>query len=310
MRAVIFDVDGTLADTTHRLHHLDGEKDWKAFHDEMHADPPLEAIVLLARIVASARLDGERVAVLLVTARHDDPRYEAMTLEWMELQGVPFDRMYMRADADTRPDHMVKRDILQRILDEGEFEPFLVVDDRPSVVAMWREFGLTTLQCAPDQPGASSFAGQTLLTMMVGPCSAGKSSHVARHFKPHEVVSTDQIRKDLYGDLGHAPEALVRTWKLAHGLIRARLEAGVPTVLDATNLHHDDRAKVLALVPRGVFTRYVVIDRDLDHKIRDRGWRSERMVIQQHRLFRKEERAILAGDDHPYVTVQDRRTTR
>lgn len=62
------------------------------------------------------------------------------------------------------------------------------------------------------------------------------------------------------------------------------------------------------LLPRGVFCRYVVIDRDLGEKIEQRGWRSEDLVIKTHRAFRKEERAILAGDNHPYVTVQDKRT--
>lgn len=306
MRAVIFDMDGTLVDVSHRVHHLDGEKDWKAFHDAMEYDTPVEAIVLLARIVKAARLNGEELAVLVVTARHDDPRYERMTRDCLMLHDVPFDRLYMRADTDTRPDHVIKREILQRILDDG-YEPVLAVDDRPEVVKMWRDHGIVTLQCAPDDPGASPYAGQTLLHMLVGPCGAGKSSYAAQHYLPHEVISTDELRIQLYGNLGHAPEALARVWKLAHGLIRARLQAGVLTVLDATNLDRDDRARVLELLPRGVFARYVVIDRDLADKERDRGWRSEELILKQHRMFRSEEKNILAGDNHPYVTVQDRR---
>ncbi|AHE57132.1 hypothetical protein NX02_27745 [Sphingomonas sanxanigenens DSM 19645 = NX02] len=46
---------------------------------------------------------------------------------------------------------------------------------------------------------------------------------------------------------------------------------------------------------------------DLDQKIRERGWRSEQLVLKQHRLFRAGEKAIMAGDGHAYVTVQDRR---
>src|SRR3546814_4249731 len=76
--------------------------------------------------------------------------------------------------ADTRPDHVVKEEILQQIIDDG-YQPILAVDDRPSVVAMWRSKGITTLQCAPDEPGSSIYAGQTLLHMLVGPCGAGKS---------------------------------------------------------------------------------------------------------------------------------------
>ena len=113
---------------------------------------------------------------------------------------------------------------------------------------------------------------------------------------------------ELYGDLGHSPEALSRVWKLAHNLIRARLDVGVFTVLDATNLDPEDRARVLDLLPRGVFAQYVVIDRDLDDKIRQGGWRTEDFVIRQHKLFRKHEKSIMSGDNHPWVKVQDKRT--
>lgn len=307
MRAVILDMDGTLSDPSGRLHHLDGEKNWPAFHDAMGDDEPIAAIATLARILYAAAERGDGIdAVIIVTARHDDPKYRQLTVDWLELHGIRYHALYMRRNDDYRRDHLVKADILQQIIDAG-YEPVLAVDDRPEVVRMWRDHGITTLQCAPDQP-SSPYAGSTLLHMMVGPCSAGKSTYVAANYKPEDVVSTDALRMQLYGDLGHAPEALARVWQYAHALISARLANGVFTVLDATNLDHEDRAKVLALLPRGVFARYIVIDRDLDReKIPQRGWRTEDMVIAQHRIFRREEKAILAGDDHPWVTVQDKR---
>src|SRR3546814_4091037 len=83
---------------------------------------------------------------------------------------------------------------------------------------------------------------------------------------PHEIISTDVLRLQIYGNLGHSPEALARVWQLTHGLIKARLNAGVLTVLDATNLDQEDRLRVLSLLPRGVFARYVILDRDLREK--------------------------------------------
>lgn len=306
MRAVIFDMDGTISDPCGRIHHLDGEKDWRSFHDGMEDDEPIEAIAQLVRILHRAAETGDGVdAVIIVTARHDDPKYRQMTIDWLEVHDIPYHALYMRRDTDTRPDHVVKADILQRIMDDG-YVPTLAIDDRPEVVRMWRAHGIMTLQCAPDAP-SSAHAGETLLHMMVGPCGAGKSTYAAAHYKGHEIISTDALRMQLYGDLGHSPEALARVWKYAHRLIRARLESGVFTVLDATNIDGEDRARILDLVPRGVFTRYIVLDRDFDEKLATRGWRSEDMIYKQHRLWRKEEKAILSGDDHPYVTVQDKR---
>ena len=55
MKAAIFDMDGTLSDPSHRLHHLDGEKDWKAFHDGMIDDAPNEGVVELAALPEDLR---------------------------------------------------------------------------------------------------------------------------------------------------------------------------------------------------------------------------------------------------------------
>jgi predicted kinase len=307
MRAVIFDIDGTLANIEHRLHYLEGDKDWAAFFDDMQDDKPIEPIAELARLLhkaVEARHGLE--AVLIVTARPDRADWRQTTIDWLDLHDIAYDRIYFRAEDDRRPDQLVKAEILQRILDDG-YDPQLVVDDRPQVVRMWREHGLTTLQCAPDDTGSSSYAGQTLLHMLVGPSGSGKSTYAASVYKDHEIISTDALRLQLYGEMLHSPEALSRVWKYTHGLIRARLEAGVFTALDATNLKQEDRAKVLELLPRGVFARYIVIDRDLDVKLRERGWRSEDLILKHHRLFRSEEKNIMAGDRHPYVTVQDRR---
>ena len=306
-RAIIVDLDGTLSNPEKRLHHLDGEPNWPAFHDEMDSDASYPAIVSLVRALYRATEEGcEFEAIVLVTARHDDPKYVAKTKAWLEVEDVPYHALYMRRDMDTRPDAVVKQEILQRMLEDG-YEPVLAIDDRDSVLDMWRSFGITTLKCGAGEAPTSVYAGQTLLHMLVGPCSAGKSSYAAQHYKPHEIISTDAIRMEIYGEFNNSPEALARVWKYTHDLIAARLKAGVMTVLDATNLEAKDRARVLRQLPRGVFARYVVIDRDLGEKIRDRGWRPEDLVLKQHRMFRAEEQAILKGDEHPYVTVQDKR---
>ena len=52
----------------------------------------------------------------------------------------------MRGDKDNRPDSEIKQDILKQLQKEGK-EILFVVDDRQSVVDMWRANGITCLQC-------------------------------------------------------------------------------------------------------------------------------------------------------------------
>jgi hypothetical protein len=55
--------------------------------------------------------------------------------------------IYMRPSGDRRPDFVVKKEIYARDI-EPRHNVWFVLDDRSSVVKMWREIGLTCLQVA------------------------------------------------------------------------------------------------------------------------------------------------------------------
>lgn len=137
--AVIFDLDGTLTDPSRRRHLLHGDdRNFAAFEHEAGNDPVVEPIKRLLLILR------ETNAIVLTTGRTE--RFRPLTGMWLALQEIPSDVLMMRANRDGRPDHVVKREMLDRIRAEG-LDPWLVVDDRNSVVKMWREAGLTCLQC-------------------------------------------------------------------------------------------------------------------------------------------------------------------
>jgi hypothetical protein len=132
--AAIFDLDGTLAVIDHRLHHVrNGKRDWDSFFAGIGDDALAQPI---ARILDALVDDA---AILLCSGRPEKCR--ASTVAWLEKHEVAYDALYMRADDDHRPDHVVKSQILDGILADG-YEPFLVIDDRQSVVDMWRDRGL------------------------------------------------------------------------------------------------------------------------------------------------------------------------
>lgn len=134
---VICDIDGTVADIQHRRHFLEGEKkDWKSFFEAMHADTPRSDII--------NEVQGYHIAgydVVFVSGRPDN--YRAMTEEWLDRHvGLVLPPLLiMRRHNDGRPDTEVKKQILDTYFpDRGLVK--LVIDDRPSVIRMWRENGL------------------------------------------------------------------------------------------------------------------------------------------------------------------------
>ena len=169
---------------------------------------------------------------------------------------------------------------------------------------LWRSYGICTLQCLSDEI-KTKHDGVHCLDVLVGPSGAGKSTWCELNAKPHDVLSTDKLREQ-YG-WGHTPEDLAKTWNYAHSLLKARLENQIYTVFDATNIKRKDRLKLLSNVPKGQYVRYIVIDRPFNIKIRDRGWRSEELVLKHDRTFNAQIKDILNGDNLPNVVVIDKR---
>lgn len=145
MRAYVFDIDGTLSDPAHRLHHINGEsQDWPAFYAACDQDAPIPHML---RLVKDIQWGSEDI-VLFCTGRSDEVRKK--TLDWLmrHLGGTFADEdLYMRAAGDYRQDTVVKAELLDRIIADG-YEPIMVFEDRASVVKMWRERGIPCAQVA------------------------------------------------------------------------------------------------------------------------------------------------------------------
>jgi hypothetical protein len=139
-KTVIFDLDGTLADINHRLHHIKGDnKNWNSFFADCVHDVPKPAIIELAAMCDDA---GHRV--IISSGRSEAVRAE--TVKWLEDQGVIYAQLHMRPDNCYIKDTALKN----AWLNQGVFGPIddilFVVEDRDSLVQMWRGAGLICLQ--------------------------------------------------------------------------------------------------------------------------------------------------------------------
>ena len=147
--AVIFDLDGTLADITHRRHLIPGafttdeierSRMWKVFNSHCPGDTPIKPMVKMAQILK----DAGHHEIIILTGRSD--KYKEQTVAWLTEHGVPYDHLFMRPEEDHRPDTRLKWEIYRDKI-RVRWDVDFVFEDRATVVEMWRSEKLLCLQC-------------------------------------------------------------------------------------------------------------------------------------------------------------------
>lgn len=134
--AVLFDMDGTLADVRSIRHHvLAKPKNFDAFHAESVNVPANKEVANAAQV---AHLLGH--AVVIVTARKQ--MWARHTAMWLALNSIPSDAMFMRRNDDHRADVLVKRDILEAV--RHSWNVIAAWDDNPKIIELWKSEGIHT----------------------------------------------------------------------------------------------------------------------------------------------------------------------
>lgn len=146
-KVIIFDIDGTLADSGHREHLIQDrtKADWYTFFEESRNDPPHYEIQWLNHIMA----ERDDVDLIVLTARPDYSRI--MTVEWLAKHDIAHTELimkHMRQDGGYDSDHEFKEKVLEQLTADGR-KPYMVFEDRQSVVDMWRSRGIKCLQVQP-----------------------------------------------------------------------------------------------------------------------------------------------------------------
>jgi phosphoserine phosphatase len=125
---IVFDVDGTL--TT----------EWYRDSNVIDVAPNVNMVQLARCLFKSG------VPIVISTARAEWMRADTVT--WLELNGVQYDDLIMRANDDSRMDFEVKRDQLN-LIRSMYGAPLLWYDDNHDVTAMLREEGIPVIQVSP-----------------------------------------------------------------------------------------------------------------------------------------------------------------
>lgn len=127
----IVDIDGTLA----KMHDR-GPFEWALVGGDI---PHLVVVTYVQELIAK----GEKVFIF--SGR--DAVCRAETTEWLNTHVARDLPLYMRTQNDNRPDTLVKYDLFNEIV-RDQYQVRLVLDDRNSVVRLWRGLGLNCWQVA------------------------------------------------------------------------------------------------------------------------------------------------------------------
>lgn len=140
---VLCDLDGTIANLSHRLHYIQEEpKNYQLFYSNLR--------VLEDGFIADTFHDVKDFAlendaeIVFFSGRSSVCRDG--TEGWLiSHTGIREPLLFMRREGDKRPDYIVKREMYKSIFNEGDV--LRVYDDRPSVIRMWREENLEVIDC-------------------------------------------------------------------------------------------------------------------------------------------------------------------
>lgn len=136
---VIFDLDGVIADTTHRDYFLQQvPKAWDAFYGAMHWDRPIQYMASVAKMIRPHAI------ALAVTGRPE--KYRTVTVNWLRtIAMTEFDALYMRRNDDMRPPALYKRRVLEKFIFPSHLTPVLAFDDDPRVCEMYESRAIPVL---------------------------------------------------------------------------------------------------------------------------------------------------------------------
>lgn len=128
----LVDVDGTLAEMGDRSPY-----EW----DRVDEDLPRAQVV---ETIQALWVTG--YPIIVMSGRDEECREK--TENWLRVNKIPYDGIFMRKHGDMRKDNVVKQELFDTHI-RHNYDVVAVFDDRQQVVDMWRAMGVDCFQVAP-----------------------------------------------------------------------------------------------------------------------------------------------------------------
>lgn len=145
---VVFDVDGTLMDESHRKH-LRDEKKWEEYFEACDKDVPIQHVIALTQ-----EYKAKGYEIWVMTGRADIGTCREKTIASFQEHGVVFDHLKMRSKEVMIPDHVLKPAWIAKYIGKERVE--VIYDDREPVIEGFRKKGLNVINIA-DLPKDMEF---------------------------------------------------------------------------------------------------------------------------------------------------------
>ena len=145
MKNIIIDLDGTIANNDHRQYFLTekNQKDWHRFFEACSGDEPKTKVIDFVKALCGENTGSTKFNVHILSGRSEVVRNK--TINWLALHFPITHTLSMRKINDYRKDSIVKSEMAKQLnLDPSN--TLCVIDDRKSVVDMWRAEGFLCLQ--------------------------------------------------------------------------------------------------------------------------------------------------------------------
>ncbi len=149
MKYIVFDIDGVLADCSHRLHYIQGEdKDYDKFYSDEEIMKDRLILDITDIIIALGNFDDytgvdeeDQTRIIFISGRNR--KCLSSTIRWLETNlnvCINEDNLFLRSENDWRPAYQIKEDLIKKHIG---FENILFAfDDDDEVNDMYKKHGV------------------------------------------------------------------------------------------------------------------------------------------------------------------------